>query len=521
MFGLEKILPYENEGEEIVLTSSWVEMSDFKLNPFIAFTGSFPYFVPLKLLRRNWYPPTPELEDGSAKFAPYGLRKLQALLEREGREVVACTPSGLKKFVGKRTKVVGISTMDPLGMGFVSRTYTSILGFKQSISAAEFLALLRSVRGLKRKYGFKLVVGGAGVWQIPTSGLQEKLGIDTVVVGEVEGVIGEFEKILRGEQVPKVIYARRAEMEEVPEITAPSLFGVVEITRGCGKGCQFCSPTMRKFYSFPLEKILKEARLNAGAGTRMITLQTDDIFLYHHLPRFVPNREKIVRLIREVARVGGVELLQIAHASLPPVVYDPKLVEEIAPTLVEKSRWRCRGRRVASFEVGIETGSLRLLGKYMRGKALPLRVEDWCEIVVEAIDILNDNDIYPLATLLVGLPGETEEDVADTLELLNGLRDKGIFFVPLLFTPEEECMLRRVKEVHSEHLGELYWEFFGRCWRHNVRVWSPGSEEKLKAVAPLYPLYYKWRFGSRAWRAYRILAGFEDSTRGVSRFSPG
>jgi hypothetical protein len=171
MLGLEKILPEKNEGKEIVLTSSWVEMSDFKLNPFIAFTGGFPYVVPLSILRRQWYPPTPELEDGTAKFAPYGLRKVQALLEKEGMEVVVCTPANLKNFVGTRTKMVGVSTMDPLGMGFVSRTYTSILGFKQSISAREFLVLVQLLKRLK--YEFKLVVGGARAWQIPYAGIRK------------------------------------------------------------------------------------------------------------------------------------------------------------------------------------------------------------------------------------------------------------------------------------------------------------------------------------------------------------
>jgi len=519
MLGLEKILSRENEGREVVLTSSWVEMSDFKLNPFIAFTGGFPYVVPLSLLRKRWYPPTPELENGVAKFAPYGLRKLQALLEREGLEIVVCTPARLKDFVGKRTKLVGVSTMDPLGIGFVSRTYTSILGFKQSISAREFLVLIRLLKRLKKKYGFKLVVGGAGAWQIPYAGMQEQLDVDLVVVGEAEGAVEELRKLLRGEEVSKVIYARRAEMEEVPAITMPSLFGVVEITRGCGKGCQFCSPTMRKFYSFPLERVLEEVRLNAKAGTRMITLQTDDIFLYYHLRKFVPNREKIAKLVGEVAKVEGVEYLQVAHASLPPVVYDPKLIEEISPILVEKSRWKCRGKKVASPEVGIETGSLRLLKKYMKGKALPLKPEDWHEIVTKGIEILNKNDIYPLATLLVGLPGETEEDVKQTLELLEKLEGMGVFLVPLLFTSEEDCMLRRTKEVRSEELGRLYWEFFGRCWRHNIMVWSPGTESRLRMVAPLYPLFYKWRFGDRAWHAYQILAGFENPTRAVSQSS--
>jgi len=124
---------------------------------------------------------------------------------------------------------------------------------------------------------------------------------------------------------------------------------------------------------------------------------------------------------------------------------------------VEKSRWKCRGKRVAAVEVGIETGSTRLLEKYMAGKALPLEAKNWSQIVVEAVEILNENSIYPLGTIVVGLPGETEGDLMDTLELVDRLWGKGIFFVPLLFTSEEDCMLKKARQVESKHLGELYW----------------------------------------------------------------
>jgi len=107
-----------NSGVPIVLTASTIEMSDFNLNPFIAFTGGFPSkIVPMKILRKYWYPMTPDNNDGSALFAPYGLRKTEASLIEEFGEnnVVTCTPPNLDKFVGRGTKAVGISTMDSRG----------------------------------------------------------------------------------------------------------------------------------------------------------------------------------------------------------------------------------------------------------------------------------------------------------------------------------------------------------------------------------------------------------------------
>jgi len=503
------------DGVPIVLTASAIEMSDFGLNPFIAFTGGFPTkIVPRRILKKRLYPMTRDNDDGAVAFAPYGLRKIETVLAREFGEsnVVACTPPNLHRFVGPNTKVIGISTMDPLGMGFVSRTYTSLVGFGgEPISAAEFRGLIKNQ--ILRKYGSKIIVGGSGAWQIIRGRMQDAYGINVVIMGEGEHTAPIiFRTALNGEPLPRVVEAEKPKLEEIPTITNPSLFGVVEITRGCGKGCQFCSPTMRTFYSFPLEKIKKEAELNARAGSKMVVLQTDDIFLYKHRERFAPNRKAVVELVNTIGKIGGVEYLQPAHAALSPVVYDPKMIEEIAPMLVEKGRWECHGRKVASVEVGIETGSVRLMEKYMRGKALPLDTKDWPEIVVQAVGILNDNDIYPLATLVVGLPGEEERDTLATMELVDRLKGAKLFYVPLFFTSEEECLLSSARQADLHHLTELHWDFFAKCWSHNIKTWAPDNQRKVAVGSMLlYMLYYRWKHGPRVARPIMKLADFPTS----------
>jgi len=501
-------------GVPIVLTASVVEMSDFNLNPFLAFTGGFPTrIVPMKILRKFWYPITSD-NNGSALFAPYGLRKIEALLiEKFGEDNVAtCTPYNLGKFVGRKTKVVGISTMDPLGIGFVSRTYTSLVGFGgEPIAAAEFRNLMK--HPIWKKYMPKIIVGGSGAWQIVRGDMQEKYGIDTVLIGEGDhSALEIFEKAMNGGLLPKVAETEKPELREIPTIKRPALFGVVEITRGCGKGCQFCSPTMRKTYSFPLEKIKKEVELNARAGSRMITLQTDDFFLYKCGERFVPNRQAIVELVETVGKIPNIEYLQFAHAALSPVAYYPKIIEEIAPTLVEKGRWRYNGKKVASVEVGIETGSVKLIKKHMRGKPLPYEAKDWCEVVVQAIGILNDNDICPLATLVIGLPNEEEKDTLATMELVDKLKDAKLFYVPLFFTSEEECLLSNARQADLHHLTDLHWDFFAKCWRHNIKLWAPDKQGKIAVGSMLlYMFYYRWKYGAQVARPIMNLANFPKS----------
>ena len=500
-----------NGGVPIVLTASAIEMSNFHLNPFVAFTGGFPTkILPRKFLQKNVYPLVEENGDSTAAFAPYGLRKIEAPLEKEFGEsnVVTCTPPNLHKFVGPNTKVIGISTMDPLGIGFVSRTYTSLVGFGgEPISAAEFRDLMNEPT--LRKYGSKIIVGGAGAWQIIRGNMQDAYGIDVVVMGEGDHTATEiFRKAINGEPLPKIVETEKPKLEEIPLITKPALMGVVEITRGCGRGCQFCSPTMRSRYSFSLDRIKKEAELNAKAGSKMIVLQPDDLFLYKCKERFIPNRDAIVELIETVGKIPGVEYLQPAHAALAPAVYDPKMIEEIAPTLVEKGRWVLKGKKVSSIEIGIETGSVRLMEKHMRGKMSPYEPKDWPEIVTQAIGIFNDNDICPLATLVTGLPSETTEDTIATMELIDDLKGTRIFYVPLFFTSEEDCLLRKSRQMDLHHLTDLQWDFFATCWEHNISTWR--EQDRRKIVVGLlfaYAFYYAWKHGPRVARPMLKLAG--------------
>jgi len=464
-------------GFPIVLTASAIEMSDFNLDPFVAFVGGFPLGIfPKVLLRKAVYPPVRQHRDGRAKFAPYGLRKVEAILaEAFGPENMATVhPFQLDQFVGPQTKAVAISTMDPLGLGFVSKTYTNILGLRGNpANLIEFEALL-SMK-VFRRYHPKILVGGAGAWQLMDSNLMTRLGIDAIISGHVErSVVGLFKKAMNNEQLDIVVQSKGPQPDDIPSIRNPSIYGTVEITRGCGRGCHFCSPAMGYAYSYPMDYILEEARINAHSGSRMIILQTDDLFLYQSGPTFIPNKKAIIQLIRGIGGIKGVEFIQIAHMSLPPIVYDPEIVREIGPFLARRSMWKYgNGEPCASVEIGIETGSTRLVRKYMKGKSLPYEPEQWQDIVVQATGIMNDAGINPLGTLILGLPGEAEEDVMETLRLLDKLKRTKIFYVPLFFTPEKGTTLEGSNPMERESLTDLHWEILSTCWRQNLEKWEP------------------------------------------------
>jgi radical SAM superfamily enzyme YgiQ (UPF0313 family) len=465
-----------NSGIKVILTASATEMSDFYNSPFIAFVAGFAKGpLPLWLLRKKLYPPVERNDDGRAKYAPYGLRKVEATLLANGfdeSEVAVVHPSNLDAFVGPSTKVVGISSMDPTGMGYVSKTYSSIVGGGESMNAIEFRALVkhRSIRAHKPK----VIVGGFGAWQLERRKVAESYGVDCVVIGEGEETVMEiFRKAVNGESLPRVMrIEKRTENAHVPIIKHAAIHGCVEISRGCGRNCQFCTPTMQRKTDVPLEKIMHEVELTTREGSERITLVTEDVFLYGAKNKqFIPNKEAVIKLVKSVAAHPRVKAIQPSHMSLAPVVHGPDMIKELAEILIDYN-WYVHGKkRIVTSETGVETGSVRLMRKYMAGKMLPFKPEQWKEIVSQAFGILNDNDWYPLATLIVGLPDENEEDVIETLELIDDLKEYQAFYVPLLFVPLENCLLMNNRGAEIDSLTKARWEFISRCWEYNARIW--------------------------------------------------
>ena len=506
-----------NEGVPIVLTSPRSEISEYSGDPFTAFLATFPRkLIPGFLLKDSWLDPK-DNDDGTARFLPYGLRKVESILVDEfGEESVASVhPDNLDRFVGPRTKVVGISTMDAMGLAYVSLTYNSLIGFGgESLDAFEFENVLKHPSLSKHRP--RIIVGGSGSWQVRDAGKTEEFGIDAIVHGEGENVVVDvFRKALNGKPLPKEVYGKRVQADAIPLIKRAASYGVVEITRGCGRGCHFCSPTKRVRNSLPLDHIMKEVEINIRGGANSIFTATEDMFIYQCGPKFVPNREAVIRLYKSIAQFPGVDYIHLSHASLAPAVYDPKMVEELTPILKQKTIYtpqlsRNYKRRFVTVLFGIESGSTRIMEKYMRGKALPYDVKDWHEIVCQGLGIFNDNGWRPLGTIITGWPGETEDDTVKTLELLDKLKGSDILLVPLLFIPLEDSKLRNERMMSVEHLSEAQLDFVGTCWKHNIDCWHKKLRPLYTAAAiPSYLLYFRWKHGKKFGLPFSRIAGID------------
>ena len=123
--------PEAEGGVPIVLTAPLTEIIDHA-GYFIQMSmASLPIWLEGIINRK--YPKWRDVEyndDGSARSMPAGIRVLETSLLRRfpASDVVCCYPADLDKFIGPNTRVVAVSTHNPLGVTFAAGVYTSIFG---------------------------------------------------------------------------------------------------------------------------------------------------------------------------------------------------------------------------------------------------------------------------------------------------------------------------------------------------------------------------------------------------------
>ena len=436
-------------------------------------------------------------EDGSALYMPAGVRLVEASLQRAFAEedVVCCYPEDLPKFIGPHTRVVGVSTHNPLGVTFAAGVYASIFGSsREPINSYYARQVFQALKQNPYRSLFKVIVGGSGGWQITQTNSFDHLSIDCVIAGrsESEEVLELFRKAIRGESLPR--FAEVAHPTHREALLTPnkrSTFGIVEMTTGCGRRCRFCLPDLNPHLDFPKLKILEAVRANVRQGNNLISLATEDMFIWGSVqsdtPFYFPNREALLDLFRDVVSTPGVNHHLLSHCTMAPVVVDPKLVEQLSDLLLDKCPIKLprvsshREGRILSPLIGMETGSVRLARQIMPGKSVPFPIEEWPSVLIQGLTILNRSNWFPVMTLMVGNPDETDADCMATLDLLYEVERRGLFafFVPSIFTPLVGTALGRDQGVvESRELTALQWQIMLKCWKMSLRPalqswWGP------------------------------------------------
>lgn len=221
-----------------------------------------------------------------------------------------------------------------------------------------------------------------------------------------------------------------------------SFKAMVNISIGCNKTCTFCivPATRGEEISIPVDLLLKEIKKAVKSGAKEVMLLGQNVNDYGK--KFTDNKERcnFTQLLRQVSDISGLE--RIRFTSPHPLQMDNIFLKEFAsnPKICKQ------------IHVPLQSGSSSLLKSMKRGYTKENFLNRCAKI----------RELCPEATIstdvIVGFPGESEEDFEDTMDVLEKVRFEQMFsfkYSPRPLTEAAEFKNQIDEKLSSERLTRL------------------------------------------------------------------
>jgi len=217
---------------------------------------------------------------------------------------------------------------------------------------------------------------------------------------------------------------------------------MVNISIGCDKGCTFCivPATRGEEISIPSHLIIQEITKAVESGAKEVMLLGQNVNNYGR--RFSADEPKcdFTQLLQKVSQIEGLE--RIRFTSPHPLHMDDAFLEEFAsnPKICKQ------------IHVPLQSGSSRLLKQMKRGYTKENFLNRCQKIRTLCPDATISTDI------IVGFPGESDDDFEDTMDVLEQVRFEQLFSFKYSPRPMTEAALYEEQvaaEVASQRLTRL------------------------------------------------------------------
>jgi len=177
----------------------------------------------------------------------------------------------------------------------------------------------------------------------------------------------------------------------------------VPVVHGCNKFCTYCIVPYRRGRekSRPADEIVREVAYLTAHGVREVTLLGQTVEAYGH---DLADQPDLGDLMRELSALERLE--RIRFLTSYPKDMTPRILEAIAelPKVME------------CFSLPVQAGSNRVLESMRRGYTR----EEYLEKIAEVRALMPDAGIT--TDIIVGYPGETDEDFEETCAVLEDLK---------------------------------------------------------------------------------------------------
>lgn len=219
-------------------------------------------------------------------------------------------------------------------------------------------------------------------------------------IPEVDGWYGKFNykqllKDLNGEDFEAC--------EGKRHITTPSHYAYIKISEGCDRHCAYCAIPLitGKHQSRPVQEVLDEVRYLVSKGVKEFNVIAQELTYYGV---DIDGKQHIAELIEQMADIPGVEWIRLHYA------YPTHFPFDLLRVIREK-------KNVCKYlDIALQHISDNMLSR-MRRHVTKQETYDLVKRLREEVP-----GIHIRTTLMVGFPGETEEDFGELKEFVKWAR---------------------------------------------------------------------------------------------------
>ncbi|MFI3327731.1 MAG: 30S ribosomal protein S12 methylthiotransferase RimO [Rikenellaceae bacterium] len=234
----------------------------------------------------------------------------------------------------------------------------------------------------------------------------------------------------------------KAELETERELSTPSHYAYLKVSEGCNWRCGYCAiPLIRgKHISVPMEALIEEATKLAQKGVKELIVIAQDT-TYYGVDLY--GERRIATLMEQLCRIDGIEWIRLHYAY--PTGFPSELIEVMA-----------REPKICKYlDIPFQHISDSQL-KSMKRRHTKSEAQKLIDELYAAMP-----DMAMRTTMLVGYPGETEQDFEELCQFISATKFERLGVFP--YSEEEgtysatlaDDVPQEIKERRAERIMAL------------------------------------------------------------------